>query len=68
MHTNFTHLTKLVLLHYLVKVFKNTENVILQQEITKENCTMCIIASLKWIRVITCLKFTYLGWYTAVHV
>ena len=33
---NFTHLTWLVLLHYLVKV--KTENVILQQDITKEHC------------------------------
>jgi len=40
---------------------QNTENVTLQQDITKENCIRCIIASSKWIRVITYLKFTYMG-------
>ena len=44
---------------------QNTENVILQQEITKENCIKCVIASSKWIRVIMCLKFTYMECYTA---
>jgi len=40
---------------------QNTENVTLQLDITKENCIRCIIASLKWVRVIMCLKFTYVG-------
>ena len=40
---------------------QNTENVILQQDITKQNCIRCIIASSKWTRVITCLTVTYLG-------
>ena len=31
---------------------ENTESVILQQEITKENCIRCIAASSKWTRVI----------------
>jgi len=35
---NFTHLTELMLLQYLVKV-KTLQNVILQCDITKENCT-----------------------------
>jgi len=30
---------------------QNIENVILQQEITKENCIKCIIASSKWTLV-----------------
>jgi len=47
---------------------QNTENVILQPDITKENCIKCIIDSSKWIRVIMCLTFTYLGCYTAKHV
>jgi len=56
-----------MLLHYLVKV-KIPKNVILQREITKENCIKCITASLKWTRVIMCLKFTYLGCYTAMRI
>jgi len=40
---------------------QNTENVILQRDITKENCIRCIIASSKWTRVIICLKVTYMG-------
>jgi len=40
---------------------QNTENVILQLDITKENCIRCIVASLRWARVIMCLKFTYMG-------
>jgi len=47
---------------------QNTKNVILQQEITKENCIKSITASSKWTRVIMCLKFTYLGCYTVTHV
>jgi len=47
---------------------QNTENVILQLDITKENCIICIIASSKWTRVIMCLTFTYLGCYTAKRV
>ena len=38
---NFTHLTYLMLQHYLV-IVKNTENVILPREFTKENCIRCI--------------------------
>jgi len=53
---NFTHLTYLMLLHYLVKVKT-------PKDITKENCVRCIIASSVWTRVIVCLKFTYLGYY-----
>jgi len=55
-----------MLLYYLVKV-KKIENVILQREITKEKLHQMyrsfiyIKASSKWIRVIMCLKFTYLG-------
>jgi len=37
---------------------QNTDNVVLQQDITKENCIKCILASLKWTRVIY-LIFTY---------
>jgi len=44
---------------------QNTENVILQWDITKENCITCIIASSKWTRVIMCLTLTYLGCYAA---
>ena len=44
---------------------QNTENVILQRDITKANCIRCIIASVKWISVIMCLKFTDMGCYTA---
>jgi len=40
---------------------QNTENIILQRDITKENCIRCITASSKWTRVIMCLKFTYMG-------
>jgi len=40
---------------------QNTENVILQPDITKENYIKCIKASSKWIRVIMCLTFTHLG-------
>jgi len=47
---------------------QNTENVILQRDITKENCIICIIASLKWTRVIMCLTFTNSGCYTAKRV
>jgi len=36
-------------------------NIILQWDITKENCVRCIIASSKWTGVIMCLKFTYMG-------
>jgi len=45
---------------------RNNENVILQQDITKENrpSIKCIIASSKWTRVM-CLIFTYLGCYAA---
>jgi len=46
---------------------RNTENVILQWKITKENCIKCIIALSKWANV-TCLKFTYLGCCTAMLV
>jgi len=47
---------------------QNTKNVILQRDITKENCIRCIIASSKWTRVAMCLTFTYLGCYTAKRV
>jgi len=47
---------------------QNTENMALQRDITKENCIRCIIASSKWTMVIMCLKFTYLGCYTAKRV
>ena len=47
---------------------QNIENVVLQQEITTENCIKFIIASSRWSRVIICLKFTYFGCYTAVHI
>jgi len=40
---------------------QNTENVILQRDISKENCIRCIIASSKWARIIMCLTFTYVG-------
>ena len=44
----------------------NTQNLILQRNITKENCI--IISSSKWTRVM-CLKFSYLGMlYTAMRV
>jgi len=48
---------------------RNTENVILQRDITKENCIKYIIASSKWTRVIW-LIFTYLRCYrhTAMRV
>jgi len=44
---------------------QNTEKVILQRDITKENCIRCIIASSKWTMVTMWLKFTYIGRYTA---
>ena len=44
---------------------QNTENIILQGDITKENSIRCILASSKWTRVIMCLTFTYLGCYKA---
>ena len=47
---------------------QNTKNVILQRDITKENCIKCIIASLNWTRVIMYLTFAYLGCCTAKHV
>jgi len=47
---------------------ENTENVLLQWDITKENYIRCIIASPKWARVIMCLTFTYSGCYTAKRV
>jgi len=47
---------------------QNTKNVILQWDITKENCIRCIIASSKWTRVIMCFTFTYLGCYAAKRV
>jgi len=47
---------------------QNTENVILQPDITKENCIRCTTASSEWTRVIMCLTFIYLGCYTAKHV
>jgi len=46
---------------------QNTKNVILQRDITKENCIRCIIVSSKWTKVIMCLTLTYLGCYTAKH-
>ena len=46
----------------------NTENVIVQPDITEENCTRCVIASPKWTRVIMCLKRTYFGRCTAMRV
>jgi len=45
----------------------NTENVILQREITKENCIKCIIA-LSVDQGHHVLKFTYMGRYTSMHV
>jgi len=47
---------------------QNTENVILQREITKENCIKCITASSKWTRIVVCIKFTYVWCYTAMRV
>jgi len=38
---------------------QNTKNVILQSDITKENCIRCITVASKWTVVIICLKFTY---------
>jgi len=40
---------------------QKTENVILQRDITNENCIRYIIATSKWTRVIMCLTFRYLG-------
>ena len=65
---DFIQLTYLMLLHYLVKVKTPEKNVILQWDITKENCIRCIIASSKWTRVIMCLTLTYLECYTAKRV
>ena len=47
---------------------QNTENVTLQRDITKENCTRYITASSKWTSVTMCLKFTYVGFYIAMSV
>jgi len=47
---------------------QNTENVILQRDITKENCIRCIVSSSKWTRVIICLTFTYVWCCTAKSV
>ena len=48
---------------------QDTKNVILQQEIMKGNCMICIVALSMWTRIIMCLKFPYLGYiHTAVHV
>jgi len=55
---------KTMLLQYLVKV-KTPKYVTLRWDITKDNCIVCNIASSKWTRVIMCLKFTYMGCYTA---
>jgi len=38
---------------------QNTENVLLQWDITKENCIRCIIASSKWTRVIMWLNVSH---------
>jgi len=52
-------------LHYLVKV--KTKNVILQWDVAKENCIRCMYHGfIKVDQVIMCLKFTYLGCYTAM--
>jgi len=53
-----------MLLHYLVENQK-TENLISQQEITKENCIKRIVSG---PGVNMCLKFIYLWCYTAMHV
>jgi len=47
---------------------QNTENVIFERDITKDNCIRCIIASSMWTRAIMCLKFTHIGCYTAKRV
>ena len=46
---------------------QNTENIILQWDITKKLHQM-IIASSKWTRVIMCFKFTYSGCCTTIRV
>ena len=62
---NFTHLTQLMLLHYLVKV---KHRKCITAGYYEDNSIRCIIVSTKWTRVIMCLKFTYSGCYTAIRV
>jgi len=62
---HLSHVINVVILHC---ENQNTENVILQRDITKEDCILCIIASSKCTMVIMCLKFTYLSCNTAMHV
>jgi len=65
-HVNFTSLTYIMLLHYLVKA--KTPKMYYYSGIYETELHEMHIASSKWIRVITCLKFTYPGYYIAMHV
>jgi len=60
---NVTHLTSLMLLHYLAKFTKHQKCNITAGK--KENCIRCIRASSQWTRVIMCFKLTYMMYYTA---
>jgi len=62
------HAPHLINVATLPRESQNTENATLQRDSTKENRIRYIIASSKWTRVITCLKFTYMGCYTAKRV
>ena len=61
---NFTHLTWLVLLHYLVKNWKCNITVGYYQR----KLHQMTIASSKWTRVVMCLKFTFFACCTAMRV
>jgi len=65
---NFTHLTWLVLLHYLVKVKTLNWKCNITVGYYQRKLHQTIIASSKWTRVIMCLKFTYFGYCTAMRV
>ena len=58
------HLPHLINVATLLCESQSAENVVLQRDITKESCIRWITPS-KWIRVIMCLKFTYLERCTA---
>jgi len=55
------HPSHLISVATLPRESQNTENVILQWDITKENCIRCIIVSSRLSMVIICLKCTYQG-------
>ena len=65
-YSNELHPPYLINVATLLCENQNTENAIVQRDITKENCTKFIIASSKWTKVM-CLIFTYFGRYAAMR-